>query len=254
MRRALALAVALAAGSCVEFSDPTGLGLGRNTVISVSFDLREGPSVCGEAVYAPEPGERLAGLCVQGVFRPGLDRFGAPLEVGDDTLWAMGVPIAPIVGDDGSRIYARGFVLPVDRLADTLYTARFPTLAGQQQPAELRWTALEPVGPDTLYRAPGEGVRLLLQAPTRADDPQPAFRSWQVVVAGSTTAVYNGFWVAPRTAYEFPAAVLDSLGGPVTSAEMRWRRQHSPPGTSAEVQIAVSFEQLIRWTIRELEP
>lgn len=255
MRRALAIALALSAASCVEFSDPTGLGLGRNTIISVSFDLHDGPPTCGEPVFAPAPDERMAGLCVQGVFRPGLDRFGAPLEVGDDTLWAMGVPIAPVVGEDGARFYARGFLIPAERLADTVYTARFPRLAGQPPPVdEVRWTALEHLGPDTLYRAPGEGIRLLIEVPTRLDDPPPGFRSWQVLLAGSTTAVYNGFWVAPRTAYEFPAAVVDSLGGPVTRAEMRWRRQYSPPGTSAEVQLAVSFEQLLRWTIVEVEP
>lgn len=255
MRRILWLALALAAASCVEFSDPTGLGLGRNTVISVSFDLREGPPTCGEAVYAPAPGERLAGLCVQGVFRPGLDRFGEPLEVGDDTLWAMGVPIPPIIGDDGARFYSRAFLIPVDRLSDTLYTARFPGLATGPSPVdELRWTALEPVGPDTIRRAPGEGIRLLLEVPAAADDPAPGFRSWQVLIAGATTAVYNGFWVPPRTAYEFPAAVIDSLGGPVTRAEMRWRRQYSSSAASAEVHLAFSFEQLLQWTVVEAEP
>lgn len=245
---ALAAAVVLAAG-CLDFVDPDALNLAELTRIVVSMELTDATLSCGEATMPAPLEEPWAELCVQGLFDPGRDRFGAPRAVVNDTLVARGVPLAPELDERGVRRFAAWFRLPLRGLDTGVVTLELPRAVAVPVPVTaFAWGAIAPVGPDTLERRWGEPITVRLAPPAAADRPVPTSQSWQASLAGGTSISYNGAGVPPRTAYVFPVAAIDSLEPPLR-AQFRWRRQYLAGSVAPDMQLSISLVQELDWPV-----
>jgi hypothetical protein len=242
-----ALALLLALAGCIDFVDPVGLGLARDTRIELAFDLVDDPrrSVCPGPASVPADA---AVLCVQATVVPGITRLGERLRVLDDSLRVMGIAVAPLQRSDSLLVYERRFFLPLASLESVPLTASLPRVEGVDVvPRDIRWFAVGPANPDTLVRRPGEGVTLRVDRPQGESAPRPTFEFWRVDVAGDTAVVrFDGFGV-PLPAYEFPAEVLSTVGGSRFAGELRWLRSYTP--LSEGLQFSVRFDERLRWTI-----
>ena len=124
-RTAAALAALLAVASCVEFVDPVGIGLARDTRVELSFDLVDDPRTAGCPGPAPVPAGSAA-LCVQATLVPGINRLGERLRVLDDTLRAMGLALTPVGESAELLVYQHRFTVPLAAVDTTPYTATLP--------------------------------------------------------------------------------------------------------------------------------
>lgn len=245
--RRLALALLVAIPGCVDFVDPVGLGLARDTVIDLVFDLVNDPrrSLCPGPTSVPGDS---AVLCVQATVVPGVNRLGERLRVLDDSLRVMGVAVAPLQRSDSLLVYERRVLLPIASLESVPLTASLPRIEGAEAvPREIRWFAVGPANPDTLVRRPGEGVTLRVDRPTGVSVPRPSYQFWRVDVQGETAvARYDAFGV-PLPAYDFPAEALSTVGGSRFVGDLRWLRSYTP--LTEGVQFSVRFDERLRWII-----
>lgn len=244
----LLLALAALAAGCVEFVDPVGLKLAEDTRLSVLLTVTDDPRFpCGPAGVAPADSAELAAVCVQGTLRPGRDRTGRRFPLLTDTLYALGQPVVPEPGPDSTLVYRFRATLPLSRLSETALTLRLPRVEGSELPVpEIRWFAVEPLGPDTITRRPDETVALALELPAGRSVPAPS-GSWTTRVSGSRAeSVYVGYDLPPDT-LRFPPEVLDPLGGPRFFADFGWNRVLSAAGPG--VQLSVFMVQQLRWTV-----
>lgn len=237
---------------CVDFVDPAGLNLAEDTRLNISLSLSDLPfAVCpGDGPLQPVRTGGTATLCVDATLFVGRDKYGDRVLLASDTLWALGVPLVPeIQPQDSLRVYRAAFRFPVHRMADTLYTVRFPRVAGIDLPVrELRWVAVEPTGPDTLRVRQGEGAVLGLELPVATPFPQPS-QFWTVTLAGAANAAQYQGQGRPRASYEFPAPVLDALGGNRFAAGFRWQQSFGLGLSQERVQISAFFVENLSWTV-----
>lgn len=242
-------------GGCVDFVDPSGLRLARGTRMEVNLDLFTDPLRATCSGQVPAGGDS-AVVCFNARVDPGYTVLGERLRILDDTLRVMGVPYSPTVGEDSVLRFTGRFTLPEAPLEETPITVRMPRVEGAEDAPEVRWFVVGPVGPDSLVREPGEGVTFAVELPRAASSPFPSELFWGMVVTGDTasatyqaTARSSGI---PRSSYEFPADVLDALGGSRLRAELRWLRSRVLSGD--EFQLIVRLNEWITWRVVTREP
>lgn len=254
--RTLALAALLPLAGCIDFLDPVGLKLAKPTRIDIDLELQRGPlpPACRERGEAPRvpvgPIEEPAYFCVEASVFPGVDKFGAPKEVTNDTLWVLGVPLLPELDGETLR-YGYRFTLPTDELAQTVFSVVYPQVGGVSlAPNGVRWRAVEPLQPDSLVRARGEDLVLRLELPDDPGNPLPRRWDWVLNLAGTnTTASVRASGSIPRPRYLFPAALLADLGDARFNANLTWSQEYSPFFSEEATQVRVRFVETLRWRV-----
>lgn len=248
--------LALLAG-CVDFVDPSGLRLAEDTRVDVSLAINDAPAArCTadpDGPVARPPGS--ATLCLDATLRLGRDETGERDHLASDTLWVLGVPVLPELGEDSTYRYQAAFRLPAAALDDTVFTLRFPTVeevAGAFP--DFRWVAVAPAGPDTIFRTPEEDVVLELALPPRVPIPAPTSPSrWSMIVNGENAdAQYVGAGTPPPS-FAFPAAVLESLGGTRFTPVFEWRQVYSRRLGDERMRLFVELTENFLWSIRTTE-
>ncbi|HUH11822.1 MAG TPA: hypothetical protein VMK65_01880, partial [Longimicrobiales bacterium] len=186
-----ALAVALAATGCVDFTELTVVGGQEPARLQLTLRLVQDSTVCrggcvlsdGTAV-SPGPGGIVAWFDAR--LRPGADAGGVPRGVADETLVVLGRPFEPVDRSLlGERRYEGVLALEEAGVEEVTLTFTPPEVegVGARIPA-VRWRVPGALGPDTLIVRPGEDLTLRLAMPAQESEPPFQFGTWAVAVAG----------------------------------------------------------------------
>lgn len=247
MKLAAGVLALLVLAACVDFVDPVGLGLARDTRVELAIDLTDNArnGRCPGPTALPADS---AVLCFQATLVPGVNRLGERLRVVNDTIRVMGMALLPLQSSDSLLLYEHRFTVPLPSLNTIPLTAVLPGVEGVDiQPREIRWFAATRADPDTVVRAPGTGARLQLRLPGEVSTPRPSFQYWTLDVAGDTAVASYRAYGVPLSAYDFPSEVLAALGGTGYVGQLRWH--HSFTLSAERLQVAVRLDQRLGWTI-----
>ena len=246
LRSVSALIAVLGVAACIDFVEPTSLGLAEPTRLLVTIH------VSAQGCGGPPPAAGQAAVCVDASLHPGVDRFGRYRQIRNDTLYVSGRRLEPsFPGADSVRHYRMGWSVDAALLADSALAVVYPVVEGVTLPAPgFRWHAAGQADPDTVSLAANGDLLLHVSPPAAAPMPAPRTQTWSVDVWGSAaqlTVRGTGF---PWPSFRIPASLLADLRGDPLGASLKYT-QITYPEPSDQLILYVQMIQTLDWAVRD---
>lgn len=238
--------VTLLAG-CIDFVEPTSLGLATPARYRMLVVLRTPSAACGTEPVPFEPA--VTGICLELNLDPGTDLFGEQRPLVSDTLWVQNQPYLPLETLSRELRYLVGWRLPAEAVPATALEVRFPEVVGVRVPPPLRWYAAgRPAEDSVVAIRPSGDLLLRVLPPEAASVPEPASQNWSVDVAGANALFTVRGQGTPWPEVLIPDTLLAQLGTPPVGATLSYTQILAPPA-AGNLILYVQLSETIGWSV-----
>lgn len=238
--------VMLLAG-CIDFVEPTSLGLETPARYRLFIALRTPAAACGSEPAPFNPAT--TGICIDLRVDLGTDLFGEQRPLVSDTLWVQNQPYLPNETLTSELAYQVGLRLPAEAVPVTALDIRFPVLGGISVPSPLRWYAAGRPAEDSVVTLRPDGDLLLrVIPPGAASFPEPSSQNWSVDVRGPNALFTVRGQGTPWPEVLIPDTLLAQLGAPPVAAILSYTQILAPPA-AGNLILYVELNEIIAWSV-----
>ena len=228
MRRLSLLLIVGATAGCYDFVEPDFPEAGAPAVLSASMFVDEFGNANFDGLLAP-------GLAIGGVSRP----------VPNDTIYVMGVKIAPgSIAPNRSRSYHyTGSVITPRR-----FTMQAPSVEGVGTPPGVDWFGMQKTDADTLFWTPGTTLTFHVRTNLGPSTPAPPIRQWFLELRGDRSVRISSDGLPPDTLPVPPNFIPTPVNGVVVATLSLY--QSGTQQQSHDYIGSFTYNFSVRWIVR----